>query len=163
VKTGRSGAASKAGHDLVIHVTSWQGTLTVGEDPAQTSIELDADASSLRVHEGKGGAKALGENDKADIQKTIDGDVLKGSAIKFRSTEVSGAEDGSRLSVRGELELAGKGQPVDFELSVADGQLTGSAVIKQTDWGIKPYSALFGALKVKDEVEVEVEGSLPSG
>ena len=28
--------------------------------------------------------------------------------------------------------------------------------------GIKPYSALLGALKVNDEVEVLVEGSLPS-
>jgi hypothetical protein len=29
-------------------------------------------------------------------------------------------------------------------------------VIRQTEWGIKPYSTLFGALKVADEVAVEV-------
>jgi hypothetical protein len=38
-----------------------------------------------------------------------------------------------------------------------DGHVRGSAVVKQTDWGIKPYSALFGTLKVADEVEVAVE------
>jgi len=33
-------------------------------------------------------------------------------------------------------------------------------VVTQSTWGIKPYSALFGALKVKDEVEVGLEGHL---
>ena len=27
VRTGRTGAAAKAGHDLVIHVTAWEATL----------------------------------------------------------------------------------------------------------------------------------------
>ncbi len=36
--------------------------------------------------------------------------------------------------------------------------LSGTAVVTQSDWGMKPYSALFGALKVKDEVEVVLEG-----
>jgi hypothetical protein len=33
--------------------------------------------------------------------------------------------------------------------------------VRQSDWGIKPYSALFGALKVRDEVEVSLDGTLP--
>ena len=57
VRTGRTGAAAKAGHDLLIDVTAWQATLEVGEDPAQTSIVLDADATSLRVREGTGGCR----------------------------------------------------------------------------------------------------------
>jgi hypothetical protein len=35
--------------------------------------------------------------------------------------------------------------------------VSGSAVVKQTDWGMKPYTALFGTLKVADEVEVRLE------
>ena len=31
-------------------------------------------------------------------------------------------------------------------------------MVKQSEWGMKPYSALFGALKVADEVEVTLEG-----
>ena len=68
VRTSRTGAAAKAGHDLLIHVTDWQATLEVGEDPAQSSIVLDADAGSLRLHEGTGGKQALGADDKASIQ-----------------------------------------------------------------------------------------------
>jgi hypothetical protein len=36
------------------------------------------------------------------------------------------------------------------------------ARVKQSEWGIKPYTALFGALKVADEVEVTIDGQLGS-
>jgi polyisoprenoid-binding protein YceI len=158
--TTRTGAAAKAGHDLLIHVTAWQATLEVGEDPAQTSVVFDADATSLRVVEGTGGIQELGDDDKASIQETIDDDVLKRMDIQFRSTAVQTADDGSRMSVRGELTLVGEARPIAFDLTVGeDGKLAGSAVVKQTDWGITPYSALFGALQVADEVEVEIDVS----
>ena len=41
-----------------------------------------------------------------------------------------------------------------------DGAVSGRATVKQSDWGMKPYSALFGTLKVLDEVEVSLEGHL---
>ena len=163
VRTTRSGAAAKAGHNLVIHVTDWQATLEVGEDPAQISIVLDADATSLRVHEGTGGMQALGDDDKASIGETIDDDVLQRQAIEFRSTAVQTASGGGAISVEGELTLAGKTGPIAFDLTIEDdGKLNGSVVVKQTDWGITPYSALFGALKVVDEVEVEIDAGLPT-
>ncbi|MEJ7751127.1 MAG: YceI family protein [Thermoleophilaceae bacterium] len=159
--TGRTGAAAKAGHDLVILVTSWEATLVLGEDPAQATIELSADATSLRVQEGSGGMKALGENDKTSIQKAIDDDVLKRKDITFRSTEVHGAAGEDRLSVQGELTLMGKAQPVTFDLDIADdGTIAGTAVVPQTAWGMKPYSTMLGALKVADDVRVAVDGRL---
>jgi polyisoprenoid-binding protein YceI len=160
VRTGRTGAAAKAGHDLLIDVTAWEATLTVGDDPAATSIELEADATSLRVREGKGGMQSLGDDDKANIQQTIDDDVLKRRAIAFRSTSVTGGDGG--LSVQGELTLAGTTRPLAFDLDVGeDGRLCAVAVVKQSDWGMKPYSALFGALKVADDVRVEIDAGLP--
>ena len=160
VRTGRTGAAAKAGHDLLIHVTAWEATLTVGDDPAATSIELEADATSLRVREGKGGMQSLGDDDKANIHQTIDDDVLKRRAIAFRSTSVTGGDGG--LSVQGELTLAGTTRPLAFDLDLReDGRLSGVAVVKQSDWGMKPYSALFGALKVADDVRVEIDAGLP--
>jgi polyisoprenoid-binding protein YceI len=160
VRTGRTGAAAKAGHDLVIEVSAWDATLQIGEDPADTSIELGADATSLRVREGSGGMQSLGEDDKANIETTIDEEVLKGAAIAFRSTAVTGGD--GRLSVQGELTLAGTTRPLGFDLAVGDdGSLRAVAVVKQTDFGMKPYSALFGALKVSDGVRVEIDAVLP--
>jgi polyisoprenoid-binding protein YceI len=158
VKTGRSGAAAKAGHDLVIEVTSWEATLDVGD---ASSIELSADPTSLKVLEGKGGMQALDDDGKADILKSIDKDVLKKKAISFRSTSVEQSNSG--LAVKGDLELVGKTAPVEFDLTVDDdGALSGSAKVVQSNWGMKPYSALFGALKVNDEVEVVLDGRVPT-
>jgi polyisoprenoid-binding protein YceI len=159
VRTKRSGAAAKAGHDLVIHVTSWEATLVVGEDSESTSVELSADAASLRVHKGTGGMQALGDDDKGNIQQTIDDEVLKRQNIAFRSTRVQSAADGSRIGVEGDLTLVGTTRPIAFDLDIGDdGALGATAVVTQTRWGIKPYSGLFGALKVVDEVEVVLEG-----
>ena len=149
VRTKRTGAASKAGHDLLIEVGSWSATLDPDADPALT---LTADPRSLRVVEGTGGVQALDDEAKASIAQTIDEEVLAGAPIEFRSTSV----DGER--VEGELQLAGERHPIGFELAAAeDGRLAGTATVRQSDWGMKPYSALFGTLKVADEVEVAVE------
>jgi polyisoprenoid-binding protein YceI len=161
VRTGRAGAAAKAGHDLVIEVTSWQATLDVGEDGGPAALALTADARSLRVRSGSGGMGSLGDEEKASIEQSIDEDVLKGGSIAFRSSAVAVAPGGG-LRVEGDLDLLGATRPVAFDLDADDGRLTGSARITQTDWGIKPYSALFGTLKVADDVEVGIDAKLPS-
>jgi polyisoprenoid-binding protein YceI len=162
VHTGKHGAAAMAGHNLRIEVTAWSATVTAGAAPADTSLELTADSRSLRVLEGTGGAKSLGDDDKANITTTINKEVLKGTDIAFRSTAVDGDGDG-RLSVRGDLTLWGKTQPITFDLALGDdGQLTGSATVTQSAWGTKPYSALFGTLKVNDDVEVRIDATIPA-
>src|SRR3954470_23240745 len=73
VHTKRGGAAAKAGHDLELRVTSWEATL----DLDGGSAELSADPRSLRVERGTGGMMELGDEDKANIVKTIDDEVLE--------------------------------------------------------------------------------------
>ena len=149
VRTKRTGAASKAGHDLLIEVTSWSATLDPDADPALT---LSADSRSLRVLDGTGGIQALDDEAKAAIAQTIDEEVLVGTPIEFRSTSVEGGR------VEGELELAGERHPISFEFAAVEGgRFAGGATLKQSDWGMKPYTALFGALKVADEVDVAFE------
>jgi hypothetical protein len=70
VRTGRTGAAAMAGHNLLIHVTAWQATLTVADEMAASTLELTVDSTSLRVIEGSGGVQALDDDNKAEIQKT---------------------------------------------------------------------------------------------
>lgn len=158
VRTRRAGAAAKAGHDLLIRVTAWNATLVVGEDPR---IELHVDAGSLRVVEGTGGLQPLGEDDIASIHKTIDDEVLKRQEIEFHSTRVEPRADSGVLTVEGELTIGDRTNPISFQLDVEEGgALMASAVVTQTAWGLKPYSALFGALKVHDDVDVALEGRL---
>ena len=146
VKTRKGGVASKAGHNLTLEVEDWQGSLD------DESVELTANAHSFRVVEATGGAFELGDEEKAAIPQTVREEVLTDPRIEFHSTSVDGAQ------VRGDLTLAGTTRPVAFELSETGGRVTGHAVVKQTDFGMKPYTALFGTLKVADEVEVLFEG-----
>ena len=161
VHTGKAGAAAKAGHNLLIEGRSWSATLEVGAEPGASRLQLTADARSLRVLEGSGGMTALDDDDKANITQTIDAEVLKGTTIAFRSTEIR--EDGDALTIGGELELAGTTRPLSFALTAGDdGSIRARAVVTQSAWGMKPYSALFGTLKVTDDVEVSVDAELPS-
>jgi hypothetical protein len=155
VRTGKGGAAAKAGHNLVIEVQRWQGSL----EP--DAVSLEADARSLRVVSGSGGISPLGAEEKHGIAQTIDEEVLQGGNIVFRSNAVT-ARDGG-YDVDGELELLGVKRPLSFALTVDGDHLTGSAQLKQTDFKIKPYSALFGTLKVADLVEVSIDATLPKG
>ena len=131
VHTTRGGAAAKAGHDLTILVERWNATLT------DDGLVFEADSSSLKVIEGHGGISSLDDDDKAAIKQTIDEEILKGTPISYRG---------------GELTLNGVTRPLDYRFDGAEGR----AEIKQTDFKIKPYSALFGTLKVADVVEVKV-------
>jgi polyisoprenoid-binding protein YceI len=160
VKTYRQGVAQKVGHDLVIDVTRWQATVT-SEDSVPTSVELTADPRSLQVRDGTGGAKALTDKDRGEIGKNIEKKVLGGDQIVFRSTGVERPGDDGRLQVSGELTIAGNARPMSCDLSVGpDGQVQGTFPITQSDWGIKPYTALMGALKVRDDIEVVLDARL---
>jgi hypothetical protein len=118
VHTKRTGAAAKAGHNLELAVTAWEGTIEVG---AETAMTLTADSSSLRVRSGAG----------------------------------------DHLTVAGDVALGDRSQPVTFDLVAGDdGALKATAVVTQSGWGMKPYSILFGSLKVVDEVEIVLEGRL---
>jgi polyisoprenoid-binding protein YceI len=162
VKTYREGLAAKAGHDLIIEVRQWEARLEVGGDPSHSKLQLRADPRSLYPREGLRGVKPLTDKDRDEVRKNIDEKVLGGDPISFRSSAVHTADDG-RLSVRGELTIRGQSRPAGFELNVgADGRVTGTAQLVQSDWGIKPYRGLMGALKVRDSLEVVFDGVLPT-
>jgi polyisoprenoid-binding protein YceI len=162
VWTGKEGKAAKAGHNLEIEVGDWSATVELGEAPEDTRVSLAVNSRSLRVLAGSGGMQKLGDDDKANVSTTIDDEVLKGGEVAFHSTGVHGVEGTHDLHVHGDLNLLGTTAPVTFTLTIGDdGSINGEAVITQSDFGIKPYSALFGTLKVKDELRVTVAGTLP--
>jgi hypothetical protein len=148
VKTFSEGVAAKAGHDLTIEVTTWSAEYGDG------ALELTADPASFVVREEANGLKPLSDKDRSDIVANVTDKILGTAPIVFRSTGPG----------TGDLDLAGKSRSLSFTLTTdPGGRFTAAAVVKQTDWGIKPYSAMFGALKVRDEVEISARGTFPAG
>jgi polyisoprenoid-binding protein YceI len=161
VNTYREGMAQKVGHDLIIDVGEWHSRVEVDDDGMPKAVVLGADSRSLQVREGRHGVKPLTDKDRAEIRSNIGEKILKGKPIAFSSSTM-GLADG-RLRVEGELTIAGSTRPATFELGLAeDGRLSGTLSLTQSEWGIKPYRAFMGALRVRDTVEVVPDVMLPT-
>jgi YceI-like domain len=153
VLTYREGMAQKVGHDLIIDVTGWEATVDVDDAGSPTTIALEVDSRSLRVREGLHGVKPLTDKDRAGIERDIEEKILRGRPISFRSTDVG--RSGNELVVQGTLTIVDAERPASFQLKLAeDGRVTGRVPVTQSTWGVKPYRAFMGALKVRDTVEV---------
>jgi polyisoprenoid-binding protein YceI len=156
VKTSRTGLGAKAGHDLTIEVRRWHGTAVIDPaDPAACSVEVDVDVGSFEVRQGTGGIKPLTDADRAEIKKTIREKILhteRHPTIGFRSTRVGGSA--GSFTIDGDLTIRGVTQPVVLAGQLTDGGARGMATVVQSQWGIRPYSAFLGALRLKDEVDV---------
>ena len=162
LKTGRAGLAARAGHDLTIEITRWSARVTIpAGEAAAAEITAELDLGSLAVREGTGGAKPLTDKDRRDIAATA-GKILGQGTASFTSTRVvpSGA-GASAGAIDGTLTLNRRSRPVRLQVtSPGPGRYRGGATIKQTDFGITPYTGFFGALKLRDEIGVEVEADL---
>jgi len=158
LRTSRDGLVAQAGHDLTIDAARWSGVLAVGADLEPTSLEVTVDLGALVVREGTGGIKPLTERDKREIVVTARKVLAADRYPEARFTGTSFEPSGDGGTITGTLALAGRSQPARLDVSqTAPGHYRATATIRQTDFGIKPYSAFLGSLKVSDAVKVEVD------
>ncbi|HQU30288.1 MAG: YceI family protein [Planctomycetia bacterium] len=167
VYTFKEGFLSAVAHDLLIEVADFQVKLSVPAEGIHVStVEATIQACSLKVicamKDGLHRYDMLKEKDKADIEEAMCKEVLhtdKHPVINFRSTDIQ-EKDGAYL-VKGDLTLHGVTRPVEFHARTTTGKdLKGKVALSQKDYGIKPYKAFLGTLKVKNEVEITFDLSL---
>jgi polyisoprenoid-binding protein YceI len=155
---------AKMAHDLVLMATQWNGTMNVDADnPGASSATLSVDARSIEIVEAVGGVKSLSDKDRRDIGKNIDEKVLQTSKfpeLRFESTSVSGAEP--NYNAAGNMTIVGNTRPVNVAINVNGSDVTATTKISQKDFGIKPFSAMMGAIKLRDDVDFELHVSLPT-
>jgi hypothetical protein len=161
VKTGREGLAARAGHDLTLEITQWSARVAVpdtgGGGVAAATVTAELDLGSLAVREGTGGAKPLSDKDRRDILGQVRKILGNAATASFTSARVTTpAPDNG--TVEGTLTLHGTARPLTLQVtSPAPGEFRGTATLRQTDFGITPYSGFFGTLKLKDEIAIEFE------
>lgn len=154
LRTGRAGLAAGMGHDLTIEATRWAADITVEPAAVEVRVELD----SLTVREGSGGTVPLTDRDRADIGRTMRRLLGPGTAT-FRSNRV--VRDGDGGTVEGSLTLRGVTRPLTLTVRQRDSRYEGHATVVQSAYGITPYRALLGALRLRDAVTVEFEVDVP--
>ncbi|WUH97882.1 YceI family protein [Spirillospora sp. NBC_00431] len=157
VKTGRSGLGRRAGHDLTIEVTRWSAVVEAREPLAESSVRVTVEVDGLEVREGTGGVKPLTDQDRAEIKKNLRQvlDARGYPEITFVSTAVG--ED----AVEGDMTIMGRVKPSRIRVAVDGDRVHGGVTVTQSRWGIKPYSAFFGALRLADDVEIAFDLTLP--
>ena len=157
IKTGITGRAARMGHRLTIAMNSWHGIVQwTGDEP--TAVELDVDVDSLDVQRGEGGAMRLSAPEKALARshalKSLGANQFP--TITFRADDIAKTSEGYRLT--GSLHIHGTTRTEAVELRVEDlghaWRMSCDAQVRQSDFGIKPYSLFMGAIKVADDVTV---------
>lgn len=159
VLTFKEGMLSAIAHDLELEVARWS---LVVEDARRLSARFEA--GSLRVlHAMRDGKPTdqLSAGDRAKIEKTLREEVLHSARhpeIGF-SGEATAAGEG--FAITGTLTLCGKARPLTARARPSGDRLVAEATVHQPDFGIRPYSAMLGALKVRPDVVVRVSVPWP--
>ena len=157
VRTGVTGRAARMGHRLTIAMNAWRATVTwAGDEPSAVDLEVDVD--SLEVLRGEGGVTPLSGPEKtvarSNALKTLD--AKRFPSISFRADDVAKTADGYRLT--GTAEIHGKSNPQTVDLRIEDlgdsWRMSTDVAVRQSDFGVKPYSLFMGSMKVADEVTV---------
>ena len=163
LRTFRRGLAAKAGHDLLLEASVWHGHVSVPDNPAaQPAVSVEVDMRQFEVLEGTGGVKALTDADRQEIKQTMRKPLRSDQhpVATFTSTNVQ--IDGEQAAIDGQLTLGGQTHPLRLDVrQQAEGVVTGTATVVQTTWGIKPYTGFLGALKLRDDVQMEFLVTLP--
>lgn len=157
VHTVSAGIGRPVGHDLTLVVDEWSASLIIGENVEATALTVGADLRTLRVVGGSGGAKPISDRDREEIVRNAQKSLRTKDhpSLTFTSTKVTG--DWTSGTVHGELEVSGSKGPLALSAtSVEPSTYKLSGTITQSDFGIKPFSAMLGALRVADDVTFEV-------
>jgi polyisoprenoid-binding protein YceI len=157
VFTFKDGLLSKIAHDLRIDVTKFH----IDADPSVPSVRAEFDPRSLRVvtamSEGRDNPTALSDSDKKKIEGQIVDEVLHGNQhdkITFVSDSCRKTDDGYELS--GQLTLHGVTRRIQASAHLDGAQHVAELSLNQPDFGVTPFKAMMGTLKVKPEVRVRI-------
>ncbi|HHO54692.1 MAG TPA: YceI family protein [Deltaproteobacteria bacterium] len=156
VFTFKRGALAALGHDLKLEVGRF--TLTLDGPDSHATF----DPASLRVicamHEGEERRGTLSDSDRATIDGHVSDDILhprRYPEIRWRCTAIT--HDGPNAwRLEGQLTLHGETRPLVARVEQRDGRLRTRVRLQQSAFGIRPFRALLGALKIADEIEVEL-------
>jgi len=145
----REGLLASVGHDLTLEVRE----LSIDVDGEARTVRARFDARSLRVV-----GSVLGPPDQRTVEKHIRRDVLETDAhplIDFTSSAVLPLHNG--FAVEGRLVLHGTERPLTFTAETEEGRVVARVRLHQPDFGIRPFSAMLGALRIKPYVDIEIE------
>jgi polyisoprenoid-binding protein YceI len=161
VQAFATGLLSSFGHNPTFLIRSYIGELRLGSTAESLALELGLDPDSLDLED------RVSEKDRREIQHRMHDEVLevdryRTASYRGRATRAVAIDQGRyQVSIDGVLNLHGaeRPHPIDAELIVfGDGlRLGGAGTLRMSEYGIRPVSALGGAIKLKDELQLRFD------
>jgi polyisoprenoid-binding protein YceI len=140
-------------------VGKFSGTVRVPKDESKTVVEVETDAASLTNVD-----KTMSDFERREFQKVLHNSVLESARfpkIMVRSvsaTDLKSSGSNRTFTLNADLTLHGVTKRVTIPVSVTfNGEqlrATGEAKLRQSEFGITPYSGGLGTIKIGDEVKV---------
>lgn len=154
VFTYKDGLLARLAHDLRLTLGRFEiqrdgAALTARFWPASLTVDGAIDRN------GQVDRHALSDGDRRKIAENIASEVLhldRAPEASFRGRVVAG-----EAAVEGELTLHGRSAPIQAAVRVADGRVRAEVTLAPSRWGVAPYKALAGAIKLQDRVLVVVD------
>jgi polyisoprenoid-binding protein YceI len=157
-------------HGVVGQLSS--GTIALGASEKASTLVFDmtslvADHPDVRKYVGVEGT--MSESNQRSVTRTmLGGQVLNAEEFPKATYTITAvtpldkqaAGEPGRYQFDGQFTLRGTAKALRFEAKAERGKpdgvlhVRGQFPLKQTDYQIKPYSALFGTVKVKDELRI---------
>ncbi|MBX7078741.1 MAG: YceI family protein [Nannocystaceae bacterium] len=156
VFTYKEGLLSRFAHDLRLKCERFELVLS------GTALRGRFELGSLRVEGAmQSGRLALGvlsQSDLGKIERTMADDVLESGRFREAVLEATVVEPLGEAAIEGRLELHGRTLPLPrTRVRREQGMLLAELELVPSRWGIAPYRALGGALKLQDRITVRVE------
>ncbi len=157
--TYKEGLLSRVAHDLCFTATGWEGSLERDGERVQLSVTLPVSGLRLKGKVKGSTVTPMKAKDEREIESNLCGPKVLNAARSATITyQGEGALAGNLVQVQGQLSLKGQVRDLplvarvreDGDALVAEGEVS----FKQSDFGIRPFSAMLGALKVQDSVRI---------
>lgn len=148
---------SPLAHDLRLRCERF--TVTLDGDRVQARFTADSLTVDGPVKHGRVDRDGFGKLERGKIEGSLQKEVL--ATRKHPEIGFAGElrRDEGRLA--GGLTMLGRTVDVSIPVELGGGRARGRVELVPSRWGVKPYSALMGALKVQDRVVVEFDLALP--
>jgi hypothetical protein len=161
VYTFKEGLLSPLAHDLLLRLTRFE----IRREGAQIEADLEPDSFEVVgiVRGGQLEEAGLGADDKAKILEHLRREVLHTERYPDARFRGSVRESSARERILvGQLTLCGTSRALELSLTPRSQRWQGSLELVPSEFGIRPFRALGGALKVKDRVRVVLEAEDPA-
>ncbi len=155
VFTFKEGLLSPVAHDLRIDVGRWSVTWDGNSKTIAATFHADSLKVDTAMRSGAPAPSLLKPRDKEKIGKTIRDTVLnarRNPTVSFVSSSVAASD--TAFAVTGTLTLNGRSKSIHANVVRNGNDLVCEVDLHQPDFGIKPYTAMLGALKVQAGVRV---------